>query len=67
VAGHDLLQWLALIFSGLLVSVLSERHLRAQRVLAESESSYRRLFESRRGPACWSWCALLRTQLIFAY
>ncbi|SNR80378.1 PAS domain S-box-containing protein [Humidesulfovibrio mexicanus] len=52
VAGHDLLQWLALIFTGLLVSVLSERHLRARRVLAESESSYRILFESMNEGLC---------------
>ncbi|HWR03240.1 MAG TPA: PAS domain S-box protein [Humidesulfovibrio sp.] len=51
-ATHDLLQWLFLILCGVLVSVLSERLLRATRKLAASDAQYRTLFNSMTEGLC---------------
>ena len=45
-ATHDRIQWLALILSGVLVSILSERLLRVSRVLSKSQARYSALFNS---------------------
>jgi PAS domain S-box-containing protein len=51
-SGHDLVQWLMLIGSGVLVSVMSERLLRAGRLLKESETRYRTLFDAMTEGVC---------------
>jgi len=45
-ATHELIQWLALILSGVLVSIMSERLLRVSRVLSRSQAHYSALFNS---------------------
>ncbi|MBI5519549.1 MAG: PAS domain S-box protein [Desulfovibrio sp.] len=49
---HDLIQWLMLIASGVLVSALCERLLLTRRRMAESEARYRFLFSSMTEGLC---------------
>ncbi|MGE4264269.1 MAG: PAS domain S-box protein [Desulfovibrio sp.] len=51
-ASHDLIQWIFLILSGALVSVMSERLLRMGRVLTKSDARYRALFTSMTEGLC---------------
>jgi len=48
----DLLQWLVLVFSGVLVSVMSGRLLEMSRELRDSEKRYRNLFNSMSEGLC---------------